>query len=43
MVSEPGSSELGSSFRIYITSLASSQIQTIEDVQPVLSLQEEGV
>ncbi|KAL0744684.1 hypothetical protein Bca101_100785 [Brassica carinata] len=33
------SSELGSSFRIYITSLASSQIQTIEDVQPVLSLQ----
>ncbi|WZZ60366.1 hypothetical protein YC2023_060473 [Brassica napus] len=38
MVSEPGSSELGSSFRIYITSLVSSQIQAIEDLSFGFSL-----
>ncbi|WZZ50907.1 hypothetical protein YC2023_051014 [Brassica napus] len=38
MVSEPGSSELGSSFRIYITSLVSSQIQAIEDLSFWFSL-----
>ncbi|KAL0744685.1 hypothetical protein Bca101_100786 [Brassica carinata] len=38
MVSEPGSSEHGSSFHIYITSLVSSQIQAIEDLSCWFSL-----
>uniref|UniRef100_A0A0D3D838 Uncharacterized protein n=1 Tax=Brassica oleracea var. oleracea TaxID=109376 RepID=A0A0D3D838_BRAOL len=43
MVSEPGSSELGSSFRIYITRLVSSLIQTIEDLSSWFSLFKKNV